>query len=70
MAIANLPDGPVEVRMLVDHSSIEVFINKGQYVMTNQIFPNSDYTKLTIENKSNEFMKVGDFTERKVERIW
>ncbi len=70
MEMANLPDGPVEVRMLLDHSSLELFINKGQYVMTNQIFPNSDYTKLTIENKSNELMKVDDFTERKVERIW
>jgi fructan beta-fructosidase len=70
MDMGNLPEGLIEVRMLLDHSSIEVFINKGQYVMTNQIFPNSDYTKLSIENKASELLKVDDFTERKVERIW
>ena len=68
--IPNLPDDPIEIRMLLDHSSIEVFINGGQYVMTDQIFPNDYYTALTIVNTSNEDLKIDDFTEHKVERIW
>ena len=70
MPIPNLPSGEVEVRILLDHSSIELFINKGQYVMTNQIFPNKPYTALEITNGANQPIKLIDFTERQVERIW
>ena len=70
MSIANIEDGDMEVRMILDHSSLELFFNKGQYVMTNQIFPNGPYTQLTIENVSNEVLEVKGFTESEIERIW
>ena len=50
MPITNLPAGQFEVRLFLDRSSIEVFINKGQYVMTAQFFPNENYTDLSIKN--------------------
>ncbi|WP_419212708.1 glycoside hydrolase family 32 protein [Maribacter sp. X9] len=68
--LTNLPEDPIEIRMLLDHSSIELFINKGQYVLTNQVFPNADYTECTIENNSDKPVNIDDFTERKVQRIW
>ncbi|SIQ87431.1 glycoside hydrolase family 32 protein [Maribacter ulvicola] len=70
MKIPNIPEGPIEVVMLLDHSSLELFINGGQYVMTNQIFPSEFFRALTIVNNSKEKLKIEDFTEHKVERVW
>lgn len=70
MNMSNLPSGQIEIKMLLDHSSIELFINKGQYVMTNQIFPNEFYSELTVINTAAEPMTIDDFKEQKVERIW
>ncbi|MDP5062727.1 MAG: glycoside hydrolase family 32 protein [Maribacter sp.] len=70
MKIPNLPDGPIEIVLLLDHSSIELFINGGQYVMTNQIFPNEFFRAITIVNNSEEELVIEDFTEHKVERVW
>lgn len=70
MPIPNLPMGDIEVRMLLDQSSLELFLNKGQYVMTNQVFPNADYTVLTMQNSSDIEMKVDSISESKMMRIW
>ncbi len=70
LPMPNLPEGEIEVRILLDKSSIELFINRGQYVMTNQIFPNSDFTKLLFENSADKEIRVLDYTENRVERIW
>ena len=70
MDMSNLPESAVEVRIFLDHSSIELFINGGQYVMTNQIFPNEFYTALTLENNSIGELKINDFSERRMQRIW
>ncbi|UWX54577.1 GH32 C-terminal domain-containing protein [Maribacter litopenaei] len=70
MPIPNIPEGEMEVQMLLDHSSLEIFLNKGQYVMTNQIFPNGDYTELRLENTSDTELKIDSLMESKVMRIW
>lgn len=70
MPMPNLPDGPIEIRILLDASSIELFVNQGQYVMTNQIFPREVYTKLEFLNGSDEALELNDFRERGVERVW
>lgn len=70
MPITGLPDGEYEVRILMDQSSIEVFINKGKYVMTAQIFPNEPYDTLTIENLGDDEILLKDFELSKVARIW
>lgn len=70
MPVPNLPEGEYEVRVLIDHSSIEVFINKGQYVMTTQLFPNEKYTDLTIENLGDNEIIFEDLTVRRVKGVW
>jgi fructan beta-fructosidase len=70
MPIPNIPDGPIEIVFILDHSSIELFINGGQYVMTNQIFPNEFYRSISIVNTSEEKFEIDDFAEHKVERVW
>mgnify|MGYP000049654006 CR=1 FL=1 len=70
MPVPNLPEDLYEVRVLIDHSSIEIFINKGQYVMTAQVFPNEEYTALTIENLGDAAITFEDFSVSEVGRIW
>ena len=70
MPVPDFPDGEFEVRILIDHSSIEVFINEGQYVMTAQLFPNEKYTDLTLENLSDSEITLKDFEVNEVKRIW
>ena len=70
MPIDNLPEGAIEIRILLDASSIELFVNQGQYVMTNQIFPRDTYTTLEFLNTSGKALEVSAFSERSVQRIW
>ena len=70
MPVPNLPEVEYEVRILVDRSSIEVFINKGQYVMTAQLFPNAPNETLTIENLGDSELVIKDFRLNPIKRIW
>ena len=70
MPLPNLPDEEIEVRIVMDHSSIEIFINEGQYVMTAQIFPNEFYTNLEIMNHSDSKIVLKDFKVSKIRRVW
>lgn len=70
MPMPHLPNGPVEIRILIDHSSIELFVNQGQYVMTNQMFPKAPYTTFLLQATSEQQVYITDFTQRKVDRIW
>lgn len=70
MPVENLPEAAYEVRIIIDHSSVEVFLNKGQYVMTSQIFPNEKYTDLTIENLGESEINLSDLEINQVKRIW
>ncbi|HMB63941.1 MAG TPA: glycoside hydrolase family 32 protein [Eudoraea sp.] len=70
MPIADLPEESFEVRLLLDWSSIEIFINEGQYVMTAQLFPNEPYTELQIENLADAEIEFNGFEVNKAESIW
>ncbi len=70
MPIPDLPDEPFEVRILLDWSSIEIFINGGQYVMTAQVFPNQKYNSLDIQNSSDLPIKLEEFEINGAETIW
>lgn len=70
MPIPDLPDGAYEVRIFIDWSSIEIFINKGQYVMTAQVFPNEKYSDLTVENLADGELVLKGFTMNAVQEVW
>ncbi len=70
MPVENLPIGEYEVRILIDRSSIEVFINKGQYVMTAQLFPNENYTDFTVDNIGSSAIDLNDFQISEIEGVW
>ncbi len=70
MPIPNLQEKSNEVRILMDWSSIELFINGGQYVMTAQLFPNAPYTELQISNPSAASIELNEFEVSRAESIW
>lgn len=70
MPVPELPEGEFEVRVLLDASSVEVFLNQGQYVMTAQLFPTAAYRSLRVENKSDQPLTLDHFRLSPVRRIW
>lgn len=42
--------GRISLRIFIDKSSMEVFGNNGQFVMTNLVFPEKPYTTLSISS--------------------
>jgi len=68
-AMQNLSDN-LKISMYLDRSSIEVFLNDGQYAMTDQIFPSEPYTTLTIENLSTADIQIKNLTISPMKSIW
>ncbi len=58
----------VELRIITDHSSIEIFIDQGRYVFTDQIFPTENYTTLQITPEHTE--RIKDVKIQSVKSIW
>ena len=58
----------VEIRIIVDRSSVEVFVDKGRYVFTDQIFPTEAYNKLSIF--SNNDIVADNLHIKSVKSIW
>ncbi len=59
----------LEIDIFMDASSIEVFLNKGQYVMTDQLFPSIPYTRLQIENLSTGELHIQELQVRPIRSV-
>ena len=46
-----LENGLQSLEIFVDHSAIEIFINRGEYVMSSRIFPNPDEHLIRMRGK-------------------
>lgn len=66
--ISNIISETITYRILLDWSSIEIFLNGGIYSFTEQIFPKKPYTSLSIQ--SNEGQEIKDITVSKIKEIW
>lgn len=64
----NLISKTIDYQIILDWSSIEIFLDGGIYTFTEQIFPNHPYTKLTIQ--SNENQKIHNIKFQSITRIW
>ena len=53
-------NGKISLRLFIDRSSIEVFGNDGQFVMTNLVFPTAPYTAFSISAQKGS-VKVENF---------
>lgn len=61
-------EGSIRFMIVADVSSVEVFYDDGLNVFTSNVFPNEDYTKLSIT--ANGEVKFSDVTVRQVNSIW
>ena len=64
----NLITKNIDFQIILDWSSIEIFLNGGVYSLTEQIFPNQPYTKLTIQSDENQEIKTLSF--QSIKGIW
>lgn len=64
----NLISKSLDFQIILDWSSIEIFLNEGVYTFTEQLFPNQPYTKLIIQSSENQEIKNVYF--QSVKGIW
>ncbi|MFV8391669.1 glycoside hydrolase family 32 protein [Flavobacterium sp. LB2P6] len=67
-ATPNVISETIDYQIILDWSSIEIFLNEGVYSFTEQIFPNKPYTKLSIQ--SNEKQEIKNLTVHRIKGIW
>ena len=58
----------IDFQIVLDWSSIEVFLNDGIYSFTEQIFPNEPYTKLVLSTDTNQ--EISSISIKKIKEIW
>ncbi len=66
--IPNITTETINYQIILDWSSIEIFLNGGVYSFTEQIFPNKQYTTFSIQ--SDEKQVINDLKIHKIKGIW
>jgi fructan beta-fructosidase len=61
-APAELKEGKLRLQIFVDHSIIEVYINGGEQVITDQIFPTGDYKVVTFAKDGETVTSIKTWT--------
>lgn len=69
MSVSELPE-EFEIKIYIDQSSIEIFLDKGLYAMTSQLFPSERYSKMTIKNNSKSSLEIKNQTIKSIKSIW
>jgi len=64
----NIISETINYQIIIDWSSIEIFLNGGVYSFTEQIFPNKPFTKLSIQSDKNQ--EINDLNIHKIKGIW
>ena len=64
----NITTETIDYQIIVDWSSIEIFLNGGVYSFTEQIFPNKPYTTFSIQSDKNQV--INDLKIHKIKGIW
>lgn len=55
-------------QIILDKSSVEILLNNGMFSMTNLLFPDENYSILSIKAKKGEIIK--NLKIKTVKRIW
>ena len=58
----------MDVQIVIDRSSVEIFMDSGRNVMTEQFFPSEDYTNLKITSSGKTY--ITNFKLNKIKSIW
>lgn len=67
-SISNCTADEVQYQIILDWSSIEIFLDEGVYSFTEQVFPRKPFSKLTIISNQNQEIK--NLKINKVKRVW
>jgi fructan beta-fructosidase len=67
-AVPNIISNTIDYQIIMDWSSIEIFLDGGIYSFTEQIFPSTPYTKLTVSSTENQ--EVNAFSINYIKSIW
>nr|WP_315166375.1 glycoside hydrolase family 32 protein [uncultured Flavobacterium sp.] len=67
-SVSNLVSDAIDYQIILDWSSVEIFINGGVYSFTEQLFPKKPYTKLSIQSDENQ--EITNLTINKIKGIW
>ena len=59
--VTQVDGGDLQLRFLVDRSSVEAFVNDGHFVMTNLVFPHTPYNKVVFSATGGS-VSVKNFT--------
>ena len=59
--VTQVDGGDLQLRFLVDRSSVEAFVNDGRFVMTNLVFPHTPYNKVMF-SATGRSVSVKNFT--------
>ena len=59
--VTQVDGGDLQLRFLVDRSSVEAFVNDGRFVMTNLVFPHTPYNKVMF-SATDGSVSVKNFT--------
>ncbi len=70
MPLEHLDGGALEFDIFVDASSVEIFINKGQYAMTAQVFPTAPFSEFRVTNRGSSPAEFRDIRVYSVKRVW
>ncbi len=71
MSVNKIPfegKGKIRLKILIDESSIETFVNEGEYVVTDQVFPENPYSKLVITGAPGNVIK--NMNINTINKIW
>ena len=68
--IGDLPHTDIPVAIFLDQSSVEIFLNNGQKVMTAQFFNSLDFNQLKIENNTAETHVYRGLKITPIQSIW
>ena len=61
-------DAEVDVRMILDRASLELFIDEGRHVMTEIFFPNQSFTEMILFSPADAVLE--DLNINKVSNTW
>ena len=64
----HISEKEVDIRIILDRSSLEIFADDGKYVMTEQVFPNSPYTGLEIKTEKEAMLTPININQ--IKTIW
>ena len=64
----SVSDKVSEIRIILDQASLEIFIDNGRYVLTEQVFPNDPYNKISII--SNATISIKTLNINQIKSIW